>query len=538
VIPRGREPLDVGFALVVALLVFAVTQIPYEQNRARTPEGKVFTDSLTFQSDYSIYFSYVHQAAEGRWWFENRVTPEPHEPIFVNLLWLAMGKLQAALDLSLAALFHLWRALGAAAIVLGFAFAAALHLESRSRRRLAILVFATGGGVGWIFKGLRHVGLPHAGGGWWLGWDAPADTFAAIHPWMQTFLFPFHACSAGLWMAALATYALAERRDAVAGRIVAGLLVAVLGVVRPHEMTAAVVAIGLYVLWRAREDGLFSRATIARGWILAIPVPVVAYLAYVVGAHPIFKSMHAQNVLPPLVPMDLLLSLGPVAVVAAAKGPELVRRARRDPAAGVLGATLVAVLGLFYAYPFFRYSLEFANLLVAPVLLVAFLPRESVRPLRLGVPALAGLLVLNAGTSVWLVVSKASEWRRPGSHAFLDRGVHEAGRFLEREARRSDVVLSLAASGHWILRYGANKVFMASPVSTLGYKTKREMARAFYHAATPAEVKSRFLRDWAIRWVVVAPGDRALGFDPAALAELRLAHSADGVDVYAVGEAS
>lgn len=524
------------FAVAAALCVLVVTQLPYEINRAQQTPERMFSDSLKFQADYSIYFSFVRQAAEGRWSFENRITPERNRPIFVNVLWLVLGWLKAGLGVSWAVLFHLWRVLGAVSYLLAFAYLCRLFLPDAPMRRLAIVVFATGGGLGWIFMAARKLGIETFKGRWWLGQDAPADTFGAFHPFMQVLLFPFHACASALLVVALALYIRAERLESPRHRAAAGVCCLLLGLVRPHEMTIAVGTILLYGIGRSWYGGGSWRDLAARCWIVALPAPVVLYFLYVVSADPVFKWMHRQNVLPPLYPLDLALTLGLVAIPAAAGVRVLVRGGWSDPGQGVLAAWLLTVFGLFYAFPLFTYSLEFGNAFLAPLVLLAFLPSAGCVPLLRRVPraALALLVVVNAGTSLWLVGHLAIEWRRPKSPAFIDGQIVDASRWLESNTRRSDVVLSFPTTGHWILRYGGNKVFIASPVSTVDYRDKRKMVTAFFDSKTPIASKEQLLDTYEVAYVVYGPEERKTGFDPTTLARLRRVYSNGGVDLFAV----
>ena len=59
---RGRGASG-WFASAVILSVLAVSQVPYETNRAHETPQRMFGDSLTFQGDYSIYFSFVQIAS-------------------------------------------------------------------------------------------------------------------------------------------------------------------------------------------------------------------------------------------------------------------------------------------------------------------------------------------------------------------------------------------------------------------------------------------------------------------------------------------
>jgi hypothetical protein len=353
---------------------------------------------------------------------------------------------------------------------------------------------------------------------------------------MQMFLFPFHACASALLVLALALYVRAERLDSPRDRIASGLCCLLLGLVRPHEMTIAVGTIVLYGVARICLHGGSWRALVERCWIVVLPAPIVLYFLYVVSADPIFKWMHRQNVLPPLYPLDLALTLGLVAIPAAAALPALLRGARSDPGLLVLGAWLLTVFGLFYAFPLFTYSIEFGSAFLAPLVVLAFLSsdgREAL-PLRLPRAALALLVLVNAGTSIWLLGHKAIEWRRPGSPAFVDRQVVDASLWLEANTHRSDVVLSFPTTGHWILRYGGNKVFIASPVSTVDYRGKRKMVTAFFDPRTPINGKQWLLRTFEVAYVVFGPEERKTGFDPAALPGLRRVYTNAGVDLFAV----
>src|SRR5687768_1507741 len=107
----GSKP-RVGPVVFAWLLLSALTQFPYLAATVDPPRGRAFAGFFQFAVDQHVYFSFVTQAENGRFLFDNALVLEPHPPCLINLEWWAVGRLSRLLG---GRPFLAWRLLAALA---------------------------------------------------------------------------------------------------------------------------------------------------------------------------------------------------------------------------------------------------------------------------------------------------------------------------------------------------------------------------------------------------------------------------------------
>ena len=136
-------------ALFAAALVLA-TSIPYLAGHFLPFQFSQFNGYLLDDGDFNTYFAFMRQAA-GQWLFHNPFTPEPHEPVFFNLEWLAVGKLVAVTGISLEASSQLGRIICIFILCFAFNWLSSFLFDTVLMRRLLLITVMLGGGFGWFF---------------------------------------------------------------------------------------------------------------------------------------------------------------------------------------------------------------------------------------------------------------------------------------------------------------------------------------------------------------------------------------------------
>src|SRR5262249_37370329 len=112
------------------------------------PPGRVFAGTFHWLDDFYNYVSYVQQAEDGAFLFQNKLEPAPHTARLVNLEWWTVGRLSALLGR------HPFLAYRIFGLFASFAFLAGVDAWLRraalpeSHRFWALMLVATGGGLG------------------------------------------------------------------------------------------------------------------------------------------------------------------------------------------------------------------------------------------------------------------------------------------------------------------------------------------------------------------------------------------------------
>ncbi len=105
---RGRT----AFLLSTAFVLICLSSLPYLYAHLSCPADKQFVGLIGWDVPGTyMYFMWQKQAQEGHILFEDRLTPEQHEPFYFNLEWLLLGRLARYSGLSMIAAFQLERCL-------------------------------------------------------------------------------------------------------------------------------------------------------------------------------------------------------------------------------------------------------------------------------------------------------------------------------------------------------------------------------------------------------------------------------------------
>ena len=529
-----RWPLDVHDAWFVATAIaslFVVTLVPHLLARTHAPPGYVYTGFLTAGHDTSAYYSFVHQAREGRWLFENRHTGDPHPAALVNVQWLLAGWVGRLTGWADPFLNQAWRAVGVTAVLGLFWALAGTLVRTRAVRRIALVAFATGAGFGWAFVALGWLGIvfrwdyPVAS-----GWR-PAPYDVTVGTTFRLFSSPFHATSYALLLLAILLLVRGEEKGRLAPYIGCGLCGLALSS-HPYEAVTLLATLGLYTgVMRGGRSPARGRRLLAIGLTAA----GLAYLSILFIVVPAFRW---PTPLPPVLPLHTLAVHGLAAVGAVAALPAFVGKAREGSAAhGVIGCLLVANVALYYAHPFLEGSGGHRATLMLPVLLVAITfvdDRWRRWAPRRGVVVLVVLvLAVNALSNAvgYARQLRAVTRQTPPPAFYVPAGLQAAAAWLEAAATPRDLAVAPSAHAHWFVARGTRLYAVAH--GTPRMDERRELVGRFY-GADPALDRERWLRAEGIRYVVAGP-DPA-GLQPADAPYLARRFSADGFAVYELTE--
>ena len=378
-------------ALLVFLLLAAVSVSLALRAWLDPPRGTVFVGTFYYVDDFYNYLSYVEQAERGAFVFRNKLADPSLPPALVNLEWLAVGWLSALLGGSPLLAYRLFGLLALAALVLGIERWLTRSGLPPERRLAGLLLVGTGGGLGGLLLALGRLPAERA-----------LDVLTGAFPFVETIANPHFVAGTALLLAALGAYATGRRATAAA-------LGTVLGLVRPYDAALLAGIEGVAVLL----------TTPARAWPrrllpVAALLPVLAYNVWLFLASPGFSAFSSPRYasLAPS-PADLALALGPAALLALTAV-----RGRGGDGAGhrlrlALWATLALLVVLLRPVSF---SLQLGVGIGVPLLVLgavglARLPRgalEAAVPLMASTAAVVTWLCANPGPSRY---APAERWR-------------------------------------------------------------------------------------------------------------------------------
>ncbi|MBA7492178.1 hypothetical protein ES702_02727 [subsurface metagenome] len=133
---------------LTALSAVILANIPVFWGYLNQPEGFVF--SSVGRDDEYVYLSWIGQAKQGQWVFDNPYTTERHRRLYLNPLFLFLGKIASAFSLSPFLVFNLSR------LVFGFLTLLVIYqflsyfIKDLDLRFFTFLVICFSGGFGFL----------------------------------------------------------------------------------------------------------------------------------------------------------------------------------------------------------------------------------------------------------------------------------------------------------------------------------------------------------------------------------------------------
>ncbi|MDZ4860098.1 MAG: hypothetical protein SGI88_14060 [Candidatus Hydrogenedentes bacterium] len=446
---------EAAWVVVVASIVFALSQIPYSAADRHTPKGEMFLGQVALADDVNSYYSFIRQAAQGHWVFRNTMTYIDHAPVFVNIEWLALGKCMRWFGWSPRTTFDAWRVAGVFMLLGAFAALAHVSLRSELHRRAALMMCAIGGGFGWLLALLMQAGVMHAPDGPDM-LNPALDLFAGIQPFVQLTRNPHFSLPHGTFILMCMFMIIGENTRNPRWYAVAALSALIHGLIRPYDLISLFVMIPVFV---ATESAVARRLDLrwaaVRCLPLAVAAPVLLYYVYIFSVHPVFRFWASQGD-QPFVPLHWhLLSLGIAFPLFAYRIARWRAQPLASPGERFLAVWAVVILLLFHSYkfvPFMPYTPQLGVPLMTPLILLGVTVLPGVRTSARAVTIAALLISLNALSTPVYLRRELHNAPREG-HLYIRNVDLDAVDWANRNIKESGVVLARYAVGTQISQF-------------------------------------------------------------------------------------
>ncbi len=515
-----------AFATATAALLL-LTALPYVFGYLSAPPDKQFMGIVLGVPDAAQYLSWARESSHALL-IENKLTPEPGDAAFLNLFWLAVGRLAGAVGLDPAETLQLIRLPAGVLYLAAIYYFVRLAVDDRVQRWVSFLVAALGGGLGWAWVIQKQFAGQLA---------FPLDVYTTeANTFLTIMAFPHQAMAYGLLVLVLGLSALALERGSFGLAAIAGLLTLALGLQHGYDLLVVYAVVGstaLLLALRSRE----RLSPLGLGALVCGPsAPAALYLLYLTRESPIWRGVLAQygnaGVYTPAPPHLLILMGVPLVLILiglVAELPRVVRRplsARSElPAREILLRSWL-VVGLLLLYIPTDFQIKMLAAWQVPVAIVAtrVLVRRIAPAMRawsiwgrwraevaLGLLFVMAVLPVNIYLYAWRFVDLA----RHDYPYYLQRDEVAALSWLSANSTPSDVVLSSLTIGQYIPTATGARAFLAHWASTLDFYQKRQIVARFFDSATPEQDRLATLAHFNVRYVFWGVPERALGgYDP------------------------
>ena len=513
------------WALAWSAAALALTCVPYLLGAALSSEARVFGGFVLGVEDGYSYLAKMGEGARGAWLFHIVYTSEPHDGALFFLFHLLLGKvaLLAAnvghwpLTDTMVAVYHAARIVWGMSLLLIVYRFVAMFTASRAIRRLAFLIVAFSGGLGWL---LLLMGQPN-----WLG-SSPVDL---LLPEGFTFLvlygFPHIALGRILLLGGFVTLWNPAKIGDWCKVIITGLCWLAMGLIVPFYVAVAWAVTGAaWMTVTIRRRAIDWNETLCTAIACLIAAPVVAYSLIVFTVNPVMRVWSQQNLILSPHPLHYVMGYALVGLLAI---PGIVYVLRRsDEMRSRLVAWAVVVPPLLYL-PFNLQRRLIEGWQIPLALLAAIgsarfvlpawrrtrlvrwlirFPRYSARGLSRW--AIALILLAMIPTNVLLLASGTLAVLARAQPIFRDGGEVRALDWLSTRATYDDVILSSYRVGNYLpARVGA-RVFIGLGTETANFQVKLALMKRFFDPATPDDWRAQLLREQHITYVFATPDEQ------------------------------
>jgi hypothetical protein len=543
------------WALAWAAAALLLSSVPYLLGAALSSDARVFGGFVLGVEDMYSYLAKMGEGARGAWLFHIVYTSEPHPGALFFLFHLLLGKVAAIaaglggwrLTETMVVVYHVARVVFGVLLLLTVYRFAAMFTALRAMRRLAFLIVAFSGGLGWL---LLLMGQPN-----WLG-SSPVDL---ILPEGFTFLvlyaLPHIALGRTLLLAGFIVLwnTLSPDSSPQPGKgrwLLAGLFWLAMGLIVPFYVAVAWAAAG--AAWLAvtfRRRAIVWAETVQTALACLVASPIVIYSLIVFTINPVMRQWSAQNLILSPHPLHYVMGYALVGVLAILGAVYVLRRRDARSVTLRLVAWAVAIPLLLYlpfnlqrrliegwqiplailaALGLARYALPAWRRTPLVRWLIRF-PRYSARGLTRWAVTL--ILLAMIPTNILLVGSGTLAVLARAAPIFRDGGEVRALDWLAARATYDDVVLSSYEVGNYIpARVGA-RVYIGLGTETARIEDKRILMQRFFDPSTSDEWRGRFLHDEGITYVFATPAEH---FSPGNAGSLLPIYWAEGYAIYRV----
>jgi len=530
--PGKVSPQEWRWVFLAGAAVLLLTCVPYLVAWAYEGEGRVFGGFILLLDDCYSYLAKMRLGAAGRWLFRIAYTPEPHPGTLFFPFHILLGKLAALLPESINLTTRMVWVYHGARLVCGmillltvYRFLAALTgPEERTLRRLAWLMIAWGGGLGWLLVAL---GLPE-----WLG-SIPLDF---ILPEGFTFLvlyaFPHIAAARSLLLwGFLSLFRVFEGREGwLRMALLAGVLWLLMGLVVPFYVPVAWAVTGalLAAFWLRRRH-FPRRQLIAAAGAALLSAPVVGYSLWVFSTQPVYRAWSEQNLILSPHPLHYLAAWGVPLVLAGCAIGDAWRREGLTWTAPVW----VGVVPLLVYLPF-NLQRRLVEGVQIPLMLLAAM--GTVKLARGGLrPVVAMLVATMVFTNIFILAGSSMMVRSRPPLTFRESAEIAALDWLAGQVQADDVILSAYNTGNYLPARVLARAFLGHGFETVEFSRKEAMVARFFAGQADESWRKELLSEYGVDYIFWGPEERKLGeFDPHAVPYLRPIYETAGYAIFAV----
>jgi hypothetical protein len=546
--PRGRKLTsrqEWYFVWAIAVVVLGLTSLPYLYGHLSSPPDKQFMGLMLDVPDHGQYLS---------WWrgfqssllISNKLTPEPNEPIFFNLLWWALAQVSRWTGLGYVPVYQVFRWIAGGSFLWAVYRLIAQLLPDVRQRRTAFLLVTFSSGLGWVLVVLKYT----LAKGELL---FPLDVYIAEgNSFLCILGYPHFAFAAAFIALTFEFIWRGWKEEQTKYMVIAGVLALLLGWMHAYDLLLIYGIIGTFAILVWLKQRAFSWRLFWGGVIVCVlSCSGAIYSVVLTTVDPLWEEVLAQfanaDVYTPS-PPHLVILFGFSLLLAVTAWIGLVWRKQWSE-------ENLFVIGWFLAGAMLNYiptdfQIHMLNSWQIPIMvLVTKGLYDFVTPAianwrpTVGEKATRWVVVVFAiavlPTNLYLWAWRFVDLARHDYPFYLHREDAAALDWLRENTSPDDVVLCSLTIGQYVPAVSGNTAFLAHWAQTVDFYDKRNRVARFFDVAAPDEERVETIYNFGVDYVFYGPAERELGdYDPATASWLDLTFSAPKAEVYRVKDHS
>ncbi len=496
------------FVWFVILLAVIVTSAPYVYGWLTTPGDMQYTGihELT-PGDVNVYYSFIEQARQGNFLFQNLYSPEVKPALLFHPQWNLLAVFAEEFNLSNAAAFQLSRIflLVIFLIILYILFSKFFSEVKWRRLCLIVAVFTTGLGlfipvfnVNQYLQGEFSVDL----------WVPEALTFLTI------FHNPLFILALIIIISIFLLFMLNQDKSGHSKSAIIGFLALLLGFIHPYDLFIVFGVLGVYLVSRI----LFDRDFVPRlaflyikklAIIFLIALPSVLYYYFIYNFIDGYKGWGSQNVTMSPSFWWYVTGYGLIGVLGLIGLILIIKHRKKE---WLFVGTWFVVIALSLYFPL-RFQRRMSEGLHVPMVMLAILAIDFifVRLKNMINGKLSFFLktifiwlfvVASFSTTVYLIARDMVAYKTKDIPYYLTSSQVNGFRWLKLNAPKDTVILSERVVGNFIPAYTGRKVYYGHSDLSSQAEEKKEALQWFFDGTQGSvQEKKQFLRFNSIDYI-------------------------------------
>lgn len=511
------------FVALGAAAILFVTTLPYIYAYLLAPPDKQFMGIMLDVPDHAQYFSWMRELSQAPL-AANKLTPEPNEPIFFNLLWWGLGRTGRLLGLNYEWNFQLLRIVGGILFLFVIYRMIAWFMDDIFQRRVAFILIALSSGFGWILIVMKYTLLKGELLFPSLVYIAEGNSFLGILG------YP-HFIAAALYIFIFYLVLRGQMHGKLGYAVSAGLLALFLGWQHAYDLILVWGVLGAYTLtsWiRDREAPVY----LIQSLIIIVIVSFIPalYSVLLTSMDPLWKEVLAQFVNADIYtpnPIGLVVLLGLTFLLA------IYTSLRQNPLKLASWDNRKLFINTWFWTNFLlvyipvNFQIHLINGWQVPIGILAtqgafdyvipwltsVFDRIHITPKKFDTRTIVAciLILVVLPTNIYLWAWRFVDLARHDYPYYLSKEDLNALLWLENNIQAEDVVLSSITLGQYIPVMTGGHAFLAHWAQTLDYFEKERIVQTFFASTTSEAWRQEILHQYSVDYIYYGSVEQEIG---------------------------